>query len=562
MEYPNEEKRVPLYPPMVSPNQNPFVNNEPILPMDFAPSAPSFTYEEILEEKRREELRRFQEKQGEQRRLELSIKEQEQKKREETKKVREEEIRKMMEMQQQAVSKYMIQDEEDDDFLPSPQKEVKKNGVSCPICSKPFDSEKIEVHVNVCLDEPKVVSSPINSPPKAAQPPKSPPPSYQSPESPKKVEAGIKAQEDYYKFLQQKIAQEEEDRRLALKLMENPSPPIQQSPRPSLEDQDSKFALELQKQEEEEFARSKKLKEEQDRKLSDAKFALELQKQEEEEFARIRKLKEEQDRKLAEDLEKKDKEIIEAQKKKKEWDDTVKIIKQEVRTENDEMLAKLLKEKEDLLSQLERAKHQQVMVEERGPASINLDGVEYPDYWLRQVADFQTFEVKFGTEEYYKIANEFSRGLPNNSIKRIERNQNRTQWMWYFLKRQFVASNNKMDPNEMFLFHGSRNDAYDIIIKDGMDHRVANLSGAFGAGIYFAPASSTSSGYVSGSNKGNHRMLYCRVTLGMIGPGSSGLRRPPEIKKGGRLYDSVGNNTMYVIFDNQQCYPEYIIYYR
>ena len=89
-------------------------------------------------------------------------------------------------------------------------------------------------------------------------------------------------------------------------------------------------------------------------------------------------------------------------------------------------------------------------------------------------------------------------------------------------------------------------------------------------------------------------MLYCRVTLGSVGTGKSGIRRPPE-KRGGGLHDSVGQvhggNGMYVgtnpllpitcpyaqlaagaharlvpprhvVFDNHQAFPEYTIHYR
>jgi len=115
------------------------------------------------------------------------------------------------------------------------------------------------------------------------------------------------------------------------------------------------------------------------------------------------------------------------------------------------------------------------------------------------------------------------------------------------------------------VFHGSRANAYDIILNEGFDHRVAAMSGAIGAGIYFATSSATSSGYVSGH--GNHKkMLYCRVLAGDVGQGKQGLRRPPEKKSwfGGKiaLYDSVGTEgSVYVVFDNHQCYPEYIIHY-
>jgi len=139
----------------------------------------------------------------------------------------------------------------------------------------------------------------------------------------------------------------------------------------------------------------------------------------------------------------------------------------------------------------------------------------------------------------------------------LERIQNKTLWTWYFLKRKEIEAKNG-DANEKHLFHGSRNDAYDVIMKDGLDHRVANLGGAIGAGIYFAPDASTSSGYVSGNKQ--KKMLYCRVVLGNVGVGQHGLRRPPEISKG-KLYDSVGTPGMFVIFDNHQSYPEYVIHY-
>jgi hypothetical protein len=52
--------------------------------------------------------------------------------------------------------------------------------------------------------------------------------------------------------------------------------------------------------------------------------------------------------------------------------------------------------------------------------------------------------------------------------------------MWYWLKRNEIGKKNKNNPNEQRLFHGSRNNAYDIILKGGFDHRVANMGGAIG----------------------------------------------------------------------------------
>jgi hypothetical protein len=49
-----------------------------------------------------------------------------------------------------------------------------------------------------------------------------------------------------------------------------------------------------------------------------------------------------------------------------------------------------------------------------------------------------------------------------------------------------------------------------------------------------------------------------------IADGIPGLRRPPPLnaKKPDRLYDSVGKaGSMYVVFENSQAYPEYVIYF-
>lgn len=166
-------------------------------------------------------------------------------------------------------------------------------------------------------------------------------------------------------------------------------------------------------------------------------------------------------------------------------------------------------------------------------------------------------------------------------------------WRWYTLKRQDIAENNNDFSNEKFLFHGSsvcissvlhsilsvQISNIPVIVKEGLDTRVANLGGAIGAGIYFAEDAVTSLGYVSGATvQGDYQMLLCRVALGHVtqvtsciissqtAQGQSGLRRPPKrLDKSNSLYDSVdgmlGNRKMYAIFDNHQSYPEYLIHY-
>jgi len=154
--------------------------------------------------------------------------------------------------------------------------------------------------------------------------------------------------------------------------------------------------------------------------------------------------------------------------------------------------------------------------------------------------------------------------VPNGSyVNRVYRNQNKNLWSWYYLKKKDIAVRNGGDANERILYHGSRANACDVILRDGFDIRVAAMTGAIGAGIYFATHSSTSTGYCTAAH-GYMQMMVCRVTLGDCTPGRHGLRRPPpkNASKPDILHDSVSGSGMYVVFDNYQAYPEYLIEFK
>jgi len=231
-------------------------------------------------------------------------------------------------------------------------------------------------------------------------------------------------------------------------------------------------------------------------------------------------------------------------------------------TTADAEIARLLQEKQELEERLKQAQN----IPKEAVVNIDVSGIDFPPYWNLQNNPFQSFDVVRGTDEWERIEHHFSQGLANTPIYRIERIQNKQLWLWFSMKKkELEAKNESIGANEKFAFHGSRANAYDVILKDGFDHRVANMSGAYGAGVYFAHNSATSSGYVASTAFGKRKMLYCRVLAGDIGPGKNGLRRPPEKKSffgKTTLYDSVGsNNGVYVVFDNHQCYPEYVIHY-
>eukprot|EP00960_Hanusia_phi_P016326 481512-Hanusia_phi.AAC.1 len=108
-------------------------------------------------------------------------------------------------------------------------------------------------------------------------------------------------------------------------------------------------------------------------------------------------------------------------------------------------------------------------------------------------------------------------------------------WMDSLLQRD-------TESNEVFLFHGTKANFVDSIVDGGLDERVGNLNGMFGAGIYFAEDASKSAGFCSPNHQGLRSMFLVRVVLGcpLVSPGGvSGMRRPPPDPVSGRLFDSV-----------------------
>eukprot|EP01087_Luapelamoeba_hula_P018016 TRINITY_DN5746_c0_g1_i1.p1 TRINITY_DN5746_c0_g1~~TRINITY_DN5746_c0_g1_i1.p1 ORF type:complete len:414 (+),score=90.61 TRINITY_DN5746_c0_g1_i1:138-1379(+) len=413
--------------------------------------------------------------------------------------------------------------------------------MDCPLCGKKFTDEAIMAHVNQCLDSP-APTTPAVQPVVVVQP---------TPTQPTTGGTEVDEQMEAYRYWIERKKQEEEDMRMAMELENTttsttpttPQKPVVTTPQkptpttptrqPTAEESSLELALRLQ---------------EEDRKAARAKA--------------------DSDRRLAEELWRKEEEAEAERRKKKEWEETLALVKQSVKADADRELAEAMRAKAALAAQLE-ALRQEEQASGGVHVAVNVDNIEYPATWQHQTKDFQTFSVHKGTEEWHDVETQFLQTIGSSmfTVTKIERHQNKTGWQFYFLRREQVANRNSKYPNERFLYHGSRSNAYDQIITEGFDHRVANMGGAIGAGVYFATHSLTSTGYVADKGyRGDKKMLYCRVTLGSVGVGQSGMRRPPDRGAGQGIHDSVGQvsggSGMYVVFDNHQAYPEYSIYYR
>lgn len=119
---------------------------------------------------------------------------------------------------------------------------------------------------------------------------------------------------------------------------------------------------------------------------------------------------------------------------------------------------------------------------------------------------------------------------------------------------------------ERRLFHGT--DSYDTcfgICTNNFDFRLSGKNATvFGKGSYFAVSAKYSHNYTKGPI---HLMFQARVLIGSFAKGREDMTCPPIIKGAGhRRYDSCVDNTtcpsIFVIFDRNQCYPEYLIAYK
>ena len=129
-----------------------------------------------------------------------------------------------------------------------------------------------------------------------------------------------------------------------------------------------------------------------------------------------------------------------------------------------------------------------------------------------------------------------------------------------------------LDANEVFLFHGTDPQLAKVIAKHRFDERMANLSGLYGGGSYFAENSCKSNQYArTPTAAGEHAIMYCRVAMGDAFRTSSQLknrrRAPDKPGGGGGTFDSVlasGGAQVhreFIVYDRNQVYPEFIVYY-
>ena len=133
-----------------------------------------------------------------------------------------------------------------------------------------------------------------------------------------------------------------------------------------------------------------------------------------------------------------------------------------------------------------------------------------------------------------------------------------------------------IDPlkNEYFLWHGTKPEAAEAITNS--DFRV-DLAGShagtlYGRGVYFAECCSKSDEYTEQDSRGLRPIILCRVTCGLINYTDEVHPNVDDLVRSctrGEYHCVLGDrekcrNTFreFIVYDNDQAYPEYIVWYR
>jgi hypothetical protein len=158
--------------------------------------------------------------------------------------------------------------------------------------------------------------------------------------------------------------------------------------------------------------------------------------------------------------------------------------------------------------------------------------------------------------EYLKIKNKVHSTL-SVRIDRIVRIENPYIWGCYMLKKSEFEHLFGSALKELELFHATAQSNIDSIAANNLDWR-RTKRGKFGSGVSFSPRACYANQYCNYSSGTERALILARVLVGKYHTGTYGLKAPNE------GYDTtVGNSKLvYVKYDDNEFYPEYVAYYR
>ena len=207
--------------------------------------------------------------------------------------------------------------------------------------------------------------------------------------------------------------------------------------------------------------------------------------------------------------------------------------------------------------------------------SLCLCDTDVPEFWADQDGEFKLITLDPQSDEYFSIAATFLQTLPQKTITRIERIQNKPLWRRYLDSAKRMAEFNNNMINEKTLFHGTSQTPPEAIYEGSRSFDITfSNNGLWGRGNYFAANASYS--YYYAYREGGYRfMLVANVLTGFAydtGRNCQRFNQPPLRTDGvgqGQIrhsYDCVtgetGGSKVYITYDNEKAYPAYLIAFQ
>ncbi|EGW08290.1 Poly [ADP-ribose] polymerase 15 [Cricetulus griseus] len=206
------------------------------------------------------------------------------------------------------------------------------------------------------------------------------------------------------------------------------------------------------------------------------------------------------------------------------------------------------------------------------PSMLSTIASEIPANWsdMKQ-KNLLVVSLQPSDPEYNMVASKFKQTCTNFIIENIKRIQNPSLWRRYQANKKIMDEKNGQGRNESQLFHGTEAGCILHLNSNGFNRSYAGKNAvSYGKGTYFAVKASYSASdtYSKPDANGEKHMYYARVLTGNYTIGNSTLIVPPsrDPYNPTDLYDTVVDNyqnpSIFVVFYDNQAYPEYLITFR
>ncbi|XP_062373866.1 protein mono-ADP-ribosyltransferase PARP12-like [Sardina pilchardus] len=192
-----------------------------------------------------------------------------------------------------------------------------------------------------------------------------------------------------------------------------------------------------------------------------------------------------------------------------------------------------------------------------------------PQHWNHSLlpgTGYERIKLETSSQDCGHIVSQFKQTMRGCDILSIERIQNLKLWRFFMLQKNQMKNESGKNVRVAQLFHGAESEYIDAICHGNTDRSFNTFKdNRFGIGCYFSKDASYANQY---TNKHGVRFLFvCQVVVGDYALGQPDYYRPPfkDEKKTvsfDSCVDDLARPSVYVIFERNQTYPEFLIKYR